>query len=470
MILDLLFMSLVSLFLRLFTRFLCLFSVFMLWSNPSLAGKTLDIYKASTLVKNQSEAERNRAARATLGEVIVRVSGQTSALGHPLVQSAIPNAQHYLFGFSYHSTDARIQEGEKSLKAIALQLNYSPEGIEKLLRDAQLPLWPAQRPQVLVWPVVKDAAGTRFELAPEVLAALKARADYRGLPLVFPHNDIEDQLVLSADDAWAFKYTALQLASLRYKADAVLVLRYTPTSIGGVPPTNFDAVLEREPSGANPPKASVEQESLFLTAEEPAATADIPAPQGPWVGDWQLLQGDDHSAYRGEFTLLPDLFNRVADDMADAFANQYAIMPSDHGPRELVLRIEGVNHFGAFKEAQAYLAGLAMVKQMEVLRVTAEGLLVGLEIEGDTRLLVSTLALAKRMRPQDPASLIAWLNGQAATESSTPVSAEDEAELAAQLDALMGGEAGLADTSHSPAVTGPEPGSFENPIHYLWLK
>jgi len=58
------------------------------------AGQTVDIYKAEVLVKNQSEAERNAAARASFGELIVRVSGQRAALSHPAIQQALPNAQN----------------------------------------------------------------------------------------------------------------------------------------------------------------------------------------------------------------------------------------------------------------------------------------------------------------------------------------------------------------------------------------
>ena len=76
-------------------------SLIVVLASTASAGQKVDIYRADTLVKTQSESERNAAARATFGEVIVRVSGQRSALDHPAIKAAQPSAQNYLFGFTH---------------------------------------------------------------------------------------------------------------------------------------------------------------------------------------------------------------------------------------------------------------------------------------------------------------------------------------------------------------------------------
>ena len=211
-------------------------SLIVVLASTASAGQKVDIYRADTLVKTQSESERNAAARATFGEVIVRVSGQRSALDHPAIKAAQPSAQNYLFGFTYKSSPEKITVDGKTFPALSLQLNYEPQAIEKLLRDSQLPLWPVIRPKVLVWLVAKDSTGLR--LVPEAtdLQAMQLQAQYRGLPVSFPKLDLEDSLSLTADDLWALDIEKIKTASLRYKADAILIGRYTPYSLGPIPP------------------------------------------------------------------------------------------------------------------------------------------------------------------------------------------------------------------------------------------
>lgn len=99
------------------------------------AEQHLDAYRVETVVANQSEAERINAAKATMGDVIVKVTGDIASLQHPLVSQAINGAPDYLQQFSYGS-DRDKSDGVK------LILTYSPQAIENLLRQAQLPVWP----------------------------------------------------------------------------------------------------------------------------------------------------------------------------------------------------------------------------------------------------------------------------------------------------------------------------------------
>lgn len=429
-----------------------------------VSGQTLDIYKATALVKNQSEAERNRAARETLGEVAVRVSGQLAALDHPEVRGAIGRAQNYLIGFSYNSTQATLTEGDQVFPAMELQLSYSPQAIEQLLRKAQLPLWPAQRPSVLVWPVVRDTQGLRLELSPEVLEPLRQRAQYRGVPLVFPKGDTQDYVVLSVSDAWRFNLEQIHSASMRYKADAILVARLTPSSIGTIPAASYEQ--PKEPLGAfRMPNAQSPQAS-----DKPSSVEGAPLAEGPWLGDWQLLRGDSHRGYASETPELGGLLMQIADDMADEFARQYAFTTNNLGPQTFYLQLGRIGDFGSFKKSQAYLGGLAMVKKMEVVKVDAAGLLVGLTIEGDLKLLVTTLALGKKLQPVDPAAVARILNQPVATAA---ISEAEEAALAAALDVEMqqgSVVSGTSSVSTFSGNTGIAQASASSPLKYLWAE
>ncbi len=459
--------------------------VLPLLASPLWAAQALNIYSAKTLVKNQSEAERNRAARATLGEVVVRVSGQSSALSSPEVQQALGSAQNFLYGFSYAASSEQILEGDKSFPAMEVQLNYSPESIQQLLRQAQLPLWPAQRPKVLVWLVVEDQAGIRVDSDEVRLASLRKAASYRGLPLSLP--SVDAALGVPAGRLWQFDIAEIERLSQSYRADAVLIGRYRPLALdGSIPPASYeitaDASLALEQ--ASIPTQSNDAQNASSVAGDGALPVEVVAPQGPWIVDWQLLRGDEHQAWNGQ---VADMGVELADQLnklADIFAQEYAVMPNAQGPQVMTLHIGGISDFASFKRAQAYLSGLAMVKQVEVEKVDASGLLVKLAIEGDIKLLISTLALGKKLQPENAQTVLDILNKGAAPVISTAAEVQDEAALAAELDAAIARENGIEDgpsanqdlavtaenseAASLPLNNGPAPGSENNPLAYLW--
>lgn len=434
----------------------------MLLAPFANAGQKIDIYKADVLVKNQSESERNAAARASFGELIVRVTGQRSAVEHPVVRQALGKAQNYLFGFTYKTTSEKITEDGKSIPALALQLNYEPRAIDQLLREAQLPLWPAVRPKVLVWLIYKDANGLH-QVPQEVdLLGMNRQAAYRGLPLAFPKLDLEDSLSLAAEDLWAVDVAKIKAASLRYKADAILIGRYTPTNLGPIPAAiviNEDAeapsVADREPSAAPAPADSV--------------------PSGPWVGDWQLIHGNDQQTFGDETPEVSGLFASAVDRAADYFANQYAITPTNQGPQAIALRVANVASFGDFKQVQRYLSELAMVQRMEVVSVNADGLLVRLTTEGDTRLLASTLALGRRLAPLQSDSLtdIAArpVVADAALDAGAPITDNGlDADALAELDQALANEQFPSAEKPASSTAPAQAGSMEDPLIYVWQK
>lgn len=475
--------------IRILLSSLCFVGVFV--ANPSVAGQQVDIYRAQALVKSQAEEERKAAARATFGELMVRVSGQRTALENPVVRAAMPKAQNYLFGFSYKSSSEKLTEGSRSFTALALQLNYEPQAIGQLLRDAQLPLWPSQRPTLLVWLVFKDQSG--LHVVPQVIdfQAINSFAAYRGLPLVFPKHDAKDSVAISAEDLWALNQEKIKAASERYKADAILVGRYTPSSLGPIPPAiviDPFARHEIEPIPAAASAMDAANQNLEAVPAEPA--------QGPWQGDWLLLQNDVQETFADETPEVKGLFNSAIDYAADYFAKQYAIMPTTQGPQQLVLRISNITSFAAFKQVQAYLEALALVQRMEVVTVNAEGVLVRLTTDADARLLTNTLALGRRMTLLQSVApvgagatqAVAGREGALMADIDAEAMADFERALASEMSSAgVDAESGLAGVdanapadaaggvvetgthgSRNAAVT--SAGTMQDPLTYVWQK
>lgn len=423
------------------------------------AGQLVNVYRAEALVKTQAEAERNAAARASFGQVIVRVSGQRSALEHPAVKKAINNAQNYLFGFNYQSSNQKITDKGKVFPAVKLQLDYSPEAIDQLLRQSQLPLWPAQRPTVLVWLVAKDQTGLRLVPEPQAMQALQTQAAYRGLPIISPTMDLEDSLALSAEDLWTLSLAKIQAASVRYKADAILVGRYTPYSMGPIPPAIDPKVIQPNAVEIFP------EPGTATDASSPETEAGvIEQPQGPWIGEWHLLQGSTSQVFTDETPEAAGLFESAIDHAADYFAAHYAITPTNQGPQVIVLRIGNITDFGDFKRAQRYLRELAMVRRIEVVRVNSDSLLVALTTEGDLKLLTSTLALGSKLSPVASETIPGAIDASNTEELDLTVVAELEAALAAEQGIRLPAPVQQSASLSQPANAG----TNDDPLLYIW--
>lgn len=330
---------------------LLVIAVLWVWSAGACAEQVVDIYRAEQLVASQSGAEREAAARRALGGIVVRVSGDRAAREHEQIAAALGRAQDFVYEFNYASTSETIERDGQEQPATKLVLKFSPSAIESLLRTAGLPLWPANRPTLLVWLVKDDTQGLQQVSDDAARQASRELAEQRGLPLILPLHDLEDRLALSARQLWNMDEAAIRKASERYDADAVLVGRYSPTSTG------------------------------------------------VWRSNWQLYHAQGNPSFDIEGMSALELIDSALNRTADHFAELYAITPREEGPDAAVIQLANIDSFGAYKQAQRYLDDLAMIRRTELVSIELGALTFRLQVEGDLNRLLSTLALDKRMLP-----------------------------------------------------------------------
>lgn len=315
------------------------------------AEQLVDIYRAEQLVASQSAAEREQATRRALGNIVVRVSGDRAASEHGEIEAALGRAQDFVYEFNYASTSEILERDGRDLPATKLVLKFSPPAIEGLLRSAGLPLWPANRPALLVWLVKDDAEGLQQVTEDSIRQGLREQAELRGLPLILPLHDLEDRLAVSARQLWSMDESAIEKASERYDADAILVGRYSSTSAG------------------------------------------------VWRSDWQLLHSQGDPSFDIVGGSARELIDSAINQVTDYLAEIYAITPREEGPDAAVIQLVNIDSFGHYKQAQRYLEGLAMIRRTELVSVEPQALILRLYVEGDLERLLSTLALDKRMLP-----------------------------------------------------------------------
>lgn len=337
------------------SRFL-LVVLFILLALPVRAAMVRDLYQAQVPVAAQSPAELKRAARAGLAEVLVRVSGRSDAADHTALKDAFAQADRYIEQYRYDTMAVPpVDSGETPPPQPVVLLSFSPTQVQSLLRQAQLPLWGANRPTLMVWLAV-DEGGARTLVSedshPELVGVLREEARRRGLLLSFPLLDLDDLAVVTTDLVWQMETDRLLDASQRYRADGVLAGRM--------------ALL----------------------------------PGDRWVGGLRLQVGDERLYRDGEGSSLVQYLAPSIDWAADALASRYAVVNEGSGPGAVLLELASVDSYTDYSRVLAYLARLPQVNSVIPLQVKGDMLLLRLDINGGLAQLQRALALDPRLQPE----------------------------------------------------------------------
>ncbi len=337
-----------------------LLSVLMACSAASHAA--IDFYRGVVPVKSQAKQQRELAAKEAFAQVIVRLSGSSSALEEDAIRQAQSRALSYVEQFQYLALEDEELLARGYKEQISLQ--FSPAPLKKLLM-ASYKFWPTNRPSTLVW-LVEDSLefGKQFisnDLAPEVIASFENNAAERGLPLTYPLLDLQDQMRLSAEQVWSLDEEAILVASQRYNADVVLVGRYSSTS------------------------------------------------RGEYLATWQFFHRGDTRVYDSRNGKAAELGGLALNPLADYLGTRYAIVSTGEKSPALVLQVSGVDSFASFRAALNYLDKMAAVSQLNLNAVRQDTLLLSLGSESSVDKLVSVLALDGRMELQEnTGELPAW--------------------------------------------------------------
>lgn len=332
-------------------RLAALLACFMAF--PAVAERVDNLYRERVLVANQSVEVRNQAAAEALRLVLMRASGRHTLGEQASLARALAKPQHLIESFRYESA-ADDESGQAQTR---LQITFSQGSVEALLREAGLPIWPANRPSILIWLVNDDVHKGRQVVAfadePELEAQLLASTQQRGLPHVLPLLDLEDQLSLGAEQLWQLDLQAIEAASGRYTVDAILVGRYSQTS------------------------------------------------GGEWLASWSLQHRQKQQLFDSRGDDLEVLFTQGLGAVANYFSGIYGITATDRRVDTQVMEVSGVDRFQSYVALTDYLDSLAVLRHVQLLEVRGQSLRFALQPEGSMSLLFDALALDKRLKPED---------------------------------------------------------------------
>ncbi|HFQ5210807.1 TPA: DUF2066 domain-containing protein [Vibrio vulnificus] len=204
-------------------RYLALLMIGCL-SLPAYALTQVDIYRTEVAIDSTKDKGEELARQQAMKQVIVRASGYQDSVDNPVVTKALQSSARYISQLSYG------KEGD----VMTLKLLFNDAQIRSLLTQAQLPFWPTNRNNLLVWLVEEQDYDRKIvweHSASNVSDQLKQAARDRGLPLTLPVGDFDDITGIEVSDLWGGFAKPISLASGRYPVDGVLVIRAQGNSL-----------------------------------------------------------------------------------------------------------------------------------------------------------------------------------------------------------------------------------------------
>lgn len=304
--------------------------------NVNAYTKPQWLFAVERPVEAQSVTERERVAREALLEMITRLTGLTTVPESPEIERALDDPTPYYDRFLFFE-----QPDASGRDQLYLSITFLEEQVLALVKSSGLPLWWTQRPTVVTWIAVESEAGREILSATSqhpLRRAVETRARYRGLNLIFPLMDTEDQNAVSASDVWERASEVLNAAAERYDADFVLSAR-----------------VEERPG---------------------------PDEQPLLDGDWQFWLDDLPLVVEVENGNPGVLAREGVDLIADPMVEQYAV--ADQPSQLWQFNVAGLESARPYAELMQYLASFEFIERINVVSM-AEGTL--------------TLQLASRAEP-----------------------------------------------------------------------
>lgn len=408
---------------------------------PAAAVTLDDLYEASVEVAGKGGEARGEGFRRALEEVLIRVSGSSAVLSNPDIEELLEAPERFVQQYRYEALEEEVDDdtaaaaeadgtdvpeagdaaatpaavaGEEPEPTHRLEVSFTGARIEDALRERGVIVWGRQRPEVLVWLAVDDGR-ERYIIGADGGSrphrALMAQSRERGLPLLLPLLDVADRSELEFVDISGGFLDAVERASDRYRAEAVLV-----------------GHLQRGGGG--------------------------------WQADWNLLGVGERRTWSARARALDDA---VASGIHGATDRLAAALAGRTGERTaLRVRVQAVDSLDDYARVGNYLKSLVRVRSANVARVSPGEAVFAVDLQGRPEDLERTIALGNTLvaveRPARELRVPVGTDGSAAPEGDgAPAEADGESAWAAAADTSPDdGEGDAAILGAAGAAAGPD--------------
>jgi len=323
---------------------LCLVS-----ASLARAGIVQGLYESEKIVPNQTAGERDKAMKNALMDVLAKISGRPDVGTVPDIITALENPRNYVQQYRYR----KIPEHGYIMKDAAagsqiLWLAFDEQAVNKLLQKNNLPVWGRTRPSTLVWLAVEQE-GSRFivnnNTPDEIRFVLEIQAKRRGISLVLPLMDLEDQQKLNFTDVWTNNQVPIFAASKRYQADAVLVGH------------------------------------INVSAND------------NWQGHWVLYEGGQGLSWNNQAEAVSEMLDGGVLGSMEILASRYAQVYDNSSPGSFDIAVTDITTLDQYARVSNYLHSLEQVKGVYPTYIDNNSVTYRLDIRGNSKGLIQTIRL-----------------------------------------------------------------------------
>lgn len=387
----------------------------MLAATPAVAVTVDDLYEASVEVAGKGADARSEGFHRALEEVLIRVSGSSAVLSNPDIEGLLEAPERFVQQYRYEALEEEDDDdtgttddaddgdapeagdagattaaaaGDDPEPTHRLEVSFTGARIEDALRERGVIVWGRQRPEVLVWLAVDDGR-ERYIIDADGDSpphrAFMAQSRERGLPLLLPLLDVADRSELEFVDISGGFLDAVERASERYRAEAVLV-----------------GHLQRGGDG--------------------------------WQADWNLLGVGERRTWSARARALDDAVASGVHGATDRLAAALAGRTDER--TALRVRVQAVDSLDDYARVGNYLESLVRVRSANVAHVRPGEAVFAVDLQGRPEDLERTIALGNTLvaveRPEGEVRVPVAVDGTPAPEDDgAPAAADDETGWAA---------------------------------------
>jgi hypothetical protein len=322
----------------------------LLWILPMVSAAAAGgLFESEVVVSSQSPAERGSALHSALSEVLVRVAGRNNVLATEPARALLADPGKLVQQYRYFTRQ------DTQPPVLVLWVRFDEASIRQGLQQQGVSYWGQERPDTLVWLAVEDR-GRRYVAAADddtdVHRQIALAARQRGVPVVFPLMDLEDQSRARFTDIWGGFFDNVLLASERYRPQAVLIGRLNRSASGG------------------------------------------------WSARWNLQVDGEPRAWTDSRSDLAQLSQQGIDTAADILAARFAVAGGGNGGNSsVIIEVSGVDSLADYARINAYLDTLTSVAGLQLTRVSGSTLQYALRLNGSLQDLTRTVSIGSVLEP-----------------------------------------------------------------------
>jgi hypothetical protein len=322
----------------------------LLWMLVPLAGAAVSqqLFESEVIVRSQAPAVRAAAMKSALEEVLVRVAGQNSVLETEPARALLQKPSRLVQQYRYFT----VPNSEPPV--LKLWVRFDGDAIRQSLQQQGLAYWGAERPDTLVWLAVEDR-GKRYVVSADdesdVHQQIVQVARQRGVPILFPLMDLEDQSQARFSDIWGGFFEHVLAASARYNPQAVLIGRLNRSTSGG------------------------------------------------WSARWYIDVAGKTASWSDSRQQLDALLQQGMDDTADHLASRFAVASISGSANVVSISVGGVHSLAAYARINEYLESLATVIDLQVEQVSGSQVQYSLQLNGGLQDLTRMVSIGTVLEP-----------------------------------------------------------------------